>query len=445
MPAALAPIFAVSLLNTPQILVEMPIIGVLELPCMKKRESELEKLEKLVDSFSTMGNFTQMMRDTYSRLESKYVDVNSRLAQVNELLRKSLSERNRLAHYLSNILESLDSGVIVTDHTGAINVFNSAAERYTGAKAELALGKKYYDILCLESFTETEEFLQGEQKSGEMTLVGLDGQSVPVAYSVARLRRTQADDQAGMVVILYDLTQVKILEDHIKQVSTLAALGEMAATVAHEIRNPLAGISGFTALLLRDLKEGTESRRLVEKINGGVASLNAIVENLLDYTRSVSADKVDVDVLSVVREVVSDLKAGLGRESHAVRIESGTRTLNARIDPHLFRLIVFNLVKNAMQVNPEGGHVRLSVKKDGDNRLTLVVEDDGPGISPEVFAKLFTPFFTTKTNGTGLGLATVKKLTELHGGRVTAGNRPEGGAVFTVNIPDSAQGEPHET
>ena len=147
---------------------------------MDGRENELEKLEKLAESFLTMGDFTQIMRDSYSRLESQYEDVNTRLARVNELLRQSLSERNRLAHYLPNILESLDTGVIVTDQAGRINVFNSAARKYTGIEPADALGRNLHDIIDIGKARsdEASRLAAGESISGEILLRPTDGTSI---------------------------------------------------------------------------------------------------------------------------------------------------------------------------------------------------------------------------------------------------------------------------
>lgn len=414
---------------------------------MEQRENELEKLEKLAESLTTMGNFTQIIRDSYTRLESEYKDINSRLARVNELLRNSLSERNRSTHYLNNILESLDSGVVVTDYSGIINVYNAAAEKLVGAKAARALGKHYKEQLPFGPDIENQmsKLGPGISISGEMVLGPAETRQIPVAYAVTRLGQLSGDERPGLVIILYNLTEIKRLEDDIKRISTLAALGEMAATVAHEIRNPLSGISGFTDLLLRDLPPNSENRRLVEKIREGVASLNATVDSLLDYTRSICPDISDVDVIPIVEGAVSDVKADRNTAEHEFEVRPRSRKLTARIDPQLFRMVVVNLLKNAIQANPHGAKIKVTVSKSKSGEFRLTVEDNGPGIPDEAFEKIFTPFFTTKANGTGLGLATVKKLTELHGGRVTARNRPDGGAAFVVEIPNQDSGDYDET
>ncbi len=413
---------------------------------MGTRESELEKLEKLAESFASMGSITQMMRDSYSKLESKFEDLHSRLARVNELLRRSLAERNRLANYLNSILESLDSGVIVTDQSGIINIFNSAAEKYTGIKAQAALGRDYHGVMGEAASKEAADILQGRRTSvsGEREFRLSDGSVVPVGYSITWLRQFDDDKMGGLVEILYDLTEIKKLEDNLKKISTLAALGEMAATVAHEIRNPIAGISGFASLLLRDLDPGDKKRISAEKIKSGVASLEAIVENLLDYTRTVSPDVQDTEPSKLVEEAVNDFQEEKVKESHSITVECGSKSLVAKLDAHLFKQIVLNLVKNAVQAQPDGGRIKLKLMNGSSSSLILKVEDTGPGIPDDILDKLFTPFFTTKTNGTGLGLATVKKLVELHGGQVTAANIPGGGAVFTVEIPH-IEGGPNET
>ena len=409
---------------------------------MKDRDNELEKLEKLAESFSDMGDFTQLMRDSYIKLESKFEDLNSRLARVNDLLRQSLLERNRLANYLNSILESLDSGVIVTDQNGIITIFNSAAEKYTGFKTEKMLGKNYFEALGNAASSDASLILDGEKSavSGEKGILSTDGTILPVAYSITGLLQFGDDDMTGMVEILYNLTETRKLQSNLKRISTLAALGEMAATVAHEIRNPVAGISGFASLLLRDSNPMDPNRRLIEKISSGAASLEAIVGNLLDFTRDVSPCTKDVDFIKLVNETVSDFKDSDGYDNHHITLECELDRLVADIDPILFRQVVYNLLKNAVQAQPEGGAVRMKITRDKLAGLVFRVEDDGPGIPDDHFNQLFTPFFTTKSSGTGLGLATVKKLVELHGGRVIVANSSEGGAAFTIEIPASEGG-----
>lgn len=406
---------------------------------MGSRETELRKLEELAESFGDMGALTRMVRESYTMLESKISDENTRLARVNDLLRKSLEERNRLANYLNNILESIDSGVIVTDHESRIRIFNSAAERFTGITAGTALGRDYNEVLRTAASPEADRIIAGKlsSASGKKTLKPGNETEIPVAYSISRLRSFESDRMEGMVEILYNLTEVRELEENLQRMSTLAALGEMAATVAHEIRNPLAGIAGFAALLSRDLKDDPKVLETVNKIRKGVNALNNIVTNLLDFTKNVDPNRLEIDPAELIEETLDEVKLDLESRNHTFDFEKGSIKLRARLDPDLFRQIVFNLAKNAVQANPDGGHVKLKLSRSSSANVILDIEDDGPGISDDVKNRIFTPFFTTKTNGIGLGLATVKKLVELHDGRIEVSNKPGGGAIFTVNIPDT--------
>ena len=404
---------------------------------MEKYDNELERLEKLAKSFGDMGNFTQVMRESFSKLGTEFEDINSRLANVNELLRDSLEERNRLANYLNSILESVDSGIIVTDQNGVVNIFNSAAEKYTGISSSKALGKKYSIVLKKNASPEFDDVIAGKIKSanGEKNVTHKGRDDIPMAYSISSLKSNDSDDSTGAVEIIYDLTETKKLQENFKHVSTLAALGEMAATVAHEIRNPVSAISGFAGLLKRDLQDDDPNKETISKIISGVSVLNSIIENLLDFTKDVSPTLMEIDPVRLVKETVSEMQADSHARNHRFEIVNDKTKLNVRIDPDLFRQVIYNLTRNAIQSEPDGGDVKIIVGKSESKSLILKVQDNGPGIPDNIRAKLFTPFFTTKANGIGLGLATVKKLVELHGGRVKVDNGDNGGAIFTVEIP----------
>jgi signal transduction histidine kinase len=215
----------------------------------------------------------------------------------------------------------------------------------------------------------------------------------------------------------------------------LAALGEMAAGMAHEIRNPLGGIHLYASLLAEDVSDRPPSLQLVQKISAGVRRLEGLVSQVLAFTREISASIVEADLAEVVHEAVS-----LAQERiRARRIEAvveGPASMPVRIDPLLMGQAVLNLVLNAVEAMGEGKCLRVlySAPADGGRgtQLRLLVEDDGPGIAPAILDRIFNPFFTTRDNGTGLGLAIVHRIIEAHDGSITAANREEGGARFEI-------------
>jgi len=214
----------------------------------------------------------------------------------------------------------------------------------------------------------------------------------------------------------------------------------MAATVAHEIRNPLGGIASFANLLERDLETDDPSRRLVRKITEGVARLNRIVSSLLSYTRPLNLNTHPVDLMQTVEEAAAFFEIDLERKQQAVEIRRLflETPCVCQVDTEQFHQVILNLLLNATQAMPEGGTIELEVAQtsdaDGDWIVTRV-RDTGMGIDEELQEKLFTPFFTTKEDGTGLGLVTSRKIIEAHGGNIVVDSTPGDGTCFTIALP----------
>ncbi len=215
----------------------------------------------------------------------------------------------------------------------------------------------------------------------------------------------------------------------------LAELGEMAAGVAHEIRNPLGGIRLCAGLLERDLSKDPERLQLVGRIRTGVEQLDRIVREMLDFTRQMVLERREADPAQVAEEALGFALP----EGGALRVRREFAPgLKASVDVHHLRRALLNLLINAVEAMPQGGELGLVTAPallDGKPAVEVRVEDTGAGIAPEVLPKLFDPFFTTKAQGTGLGLAFVQRVAEAHGGSVEALNRPQGGAAFRLRLP----------
>ncbi len=216
----------------------------------------------------------------------------------------------------------------------------------------------------------------------------------------------------------------------------LAALGEMAAGMAHEIRNPLGGIQLYSSILAQDLVDRPESLQLVHKISGGVKRLEGLVSSVLQFTREISANVVNTDLAEVIEQAV-DLALPQLLARKVVCHVSGPHPMRVTVDPLLLGQAVLNLVLNASEAIDGGGTIDIffGPPLDDDNRqLRLLVTDSGPGIPADVLDRIFNPFFTTKETGTGLGLAIVHRVVEAHDGIITASNGETGSARFEIRI-----------
>ena len=419
---------------------------------------EAGDLRRLTEAFEHFTQKAAKLRGAYDRLKGHVKAGNRRLEETNVELRRKIEELDSTRAYLNDVLESMGSGVIAVDTRGRITTFNAAAEQMTGYARDEVLGRRYGELLpehddgppaILVSLETTRPHVVKERP-----LYRKDGGAVPVGVSSSPLRDANGA-VAGALEIFHDLTEVKALEERVRRADRLAALGEMAATVAHEIRNPLGGIEGFAALLERDLVEWPEKREMASQIVQGARSLNRIVASLLDFTRPVALKlrrarlgEIADAALGVVEQELGTVEQELGtveQELGTVEQEMGGQGPAvsivrdyaaddaATVDPEQVYRVVLNLVRNAWQAL--GGQGEIVVKTESDeDAVILRVCDTGCGMTAEVRARLFSPFFTTKETGTGLGLSIVRKIVLAHGGSIEVESAPGAGTTISVRL-----------
>ena len=397
------------------------------------------QLEDFTDSYILFQETTRRYREAYEELAAKFESLTLKLEETNVHLQQSLEEKDRVSNYLNNILASLSGGVLVVDLDGEITFFNQEAEDITGFEQQKVLGQPYAEIIGLEAgrpLSVLHTLDTGERlASREKELQRPDGSSITLGFSTS-LVRDQAGTILGALEVFNDLTEVKLLEAEVQRVQTLAALGEMAATVAHEIRNPLGGVAGYAGMLERDLAPDDPNRRLVHKITEGVGRLNRIVVSLLNYTRPLQLNVHPVNLVELVEETTAFFAIDIERSREDIRIERNypDGDLICRIDPEQLQQVILNLLQNAMQAMPAGGTIEIGLHAE-ENSSVLTVGDTGVGMDDEVREKLFTPFFTIKEDGTGLGLVTSKKIIDAHHGQIRVDSEPGRGTRFSISLP----------
>jgi len=220
----------------------------------------------------------------------------------------------------------------------------------------------------------------------------------------------------------------------------LASLGELAAGVAHEVRNPLGAIQLYSGLLRNECGQAEAALHLIEKIEAGIRAIDGVVQDALALApRSVTLKRCGVRAL-VARAQDVCLRT-LQARGATLKVELEDERAAVLVEPAAIQRVLINLITNAAEASPRGAVVRVHVSSEREGLVEIRVLDEGAGLPEDVIERVFDPFFTTKAHGTGLGLTLAHRVVEAHGGRLTAGNRPEGGAVFSVMLPSGAAGE----
>lgn len=276
-----------------------------------------------------------------------------------------------------------------------------------------------------------------KHEGGELTQRERELGAIIEAYNQVTEQLKQSHDRLGQEVVRLR-EELAGKNRQLRRRERLAALGELAAGVAHEIRNPLGGIQLFASLLARDLEDRPSEQRVVQKIIAGVARLESIVTDILEFGRPSKASFGEVSLARMIQEVV-ELAAPQIQQSR-VTVESPAQESECTLatDSMMLQRALLNLVLNAVEAagrSTESGRVEIALRCMDDENVVIAVKDNGPGIDPELLDRIFNPFFTTKDSGTGLGLAIVHQIAETLGGSVQASNNIGGGAVFSLRLP----------
>ena len=419
------------------------------------------EISRFVESYASFNRIINSLQRKYIELEGEFSAQNDRLASANRKL-VDLSERNLVANeFLGSILDSISAGVIAIDRNGRVTHFNRAASQILGIPRQAPLGRPYREVV-LPGKPVHANALRAAETGQDVTSVDKtvklpDGSRRHLSVSTTVLRDTQGQ-AAGAVEVLQDLTKIRKMEQELARLNTLAALGEMAATVAHEVRNPLNGIAGFAELLERDLEDSDPRKETAGKILRSVETLNSTVETLLTYSRIEEINRAEVSYEDFLETAVTQFQTENSERLGAIEIAvnsdraGGEPPFKVVLDRVLYRQVLFNVLDNAMRVLGEKGEIgirfsrlpRLEALMEYSDRLVLdigetvletTISDNGPGIKADDLERVFSPFYSTRPGGNGLGLAVAWKIIKAHGGEMRAEQRPEGGSLFRILLP----------
>ncbi|CAN5827883.1 ATP-binding protein [soil metagenome] len=375
-------------------------------------------------SFLVVGLLSARLAEQQSGSDVRLIAATQSLANL-----RALHER---------IVESIRSGVVTTDLDGRIFTLNAAAEEITGYHEKDVRGQA-----ASVFFGELTDYITNSARASktratsprfEADCLTAEGMRLRLGFSISPLS-SETGETTGMVITFQDLTHIRALEETSRRQDQLAAIGRMAASIAHEIRNPLAAMRGSIQMLRHEMQGEAPQTELMEIILRESDRLNRIITDFLNYARPRSASHAKVDIGELLHETFTLLRYSPEITEHqAVEDEVIGGPMIADADAEQLQQVFWNLARNALQSMPEGGSLRAQVSRNSKNRLRITFSDTGRGMSPAQVEHLFEPFSST-TGGTGLGLSIVYQIIREHGGTINVRSREGQGTTITIELP----------
>ncbi|MEA3486407.1 MAG: ATP-binding protein [Thermodesulfobacteriota bacterium] len=404
--------------------------------------TQAEKLPSLQQPFEDFDRATVRLQKTFADLEGKFENINRELDRKNIELQETLVEKERISSYLQNILESLTTGVVVMDMEGKTTMMNQCAETFTGFSREDTVGVNANLLFENKISSDSEgRFALKHFDSGLGEKIKLKERILEIFGSSVKAKN---GEETGKVIVLRDITRLEKLEEMVKRTEKLAVMGETAANIAHEIRNPLGSIELFASLLIKDLKD-KKNRDRASHIVSSVRDMDNKISNLLLFARDQKPPMKKVNVHNALKEIIVFSEQIIGKENIICSVnycENADPVIAGNAE--MLKQVFLNLMLNAMQSMSEGGNLYVETRISGGNdkkknfhnsNIEISFMDTGCGISTENIKKIFDPFFTTKGTGAGLGLAIVHNIVDIHGGSIDVENNKSGGATFNITFP----------
>jgi two-component system sensor histidine kinase PilS (NtrC family) len=378
-------------------------------------------------AFLVVGLLTARLTERQSRYDVRLKATTQTLANL-----RALHER---------IVESIRSGVVTTDLHGRIYTFNAAAEEITGYTPASVRGQDASILFgaLKEQIEESMSAARSGETSPRFECLTPDGLRLRLGFSIFPLS-AESGETTGLVITFQDLTQVRTLEETARRQDRLAAVGRMAASIAHEIRNPLAAMRGSIQLLRSEMNGDSSQAELMEIVLRESDRLNRIITDYLTYARPRAHVLVNVDVSELLHETFTLLRNSPEiRAGHVLEEDLPETPVVAYADAAQIRQVFWNLARNALQAMPDGGTLRAELQRKTTGRLRITFKDTGRGMSPEQVDRLFEPFSSTTVGGTGLGLSIVYQISREHGGTINVLSREGHGTTITIELPGERQ------
>jgi len=361
-----------------------------------------------------------------------------------EQLKETTKSLANLRVLHERIVESIRSGLVTTDLSGEIYTFNAAAAEITGYGSEEMIGKTVFSLfgnihLPIADSMETTETGDAPPRF-ETDILTPDGFAVRVGYNISPLV-SETGEKNGLILTFQDLTEIRSMEENVRRKDRLAAVGRVAAGLAHEIRNPLGAMRGAIQVLQSQTPPESSQASLMEITLRESDRLNKIITNFLTYARPRVNNFSETDVREALSDTYILLKHSPDvKENHRLETDLPDKPVFISADPTQLKQIFWNLARNAIQAMPDGGDLQIKLEEmPSRERIRILFEDSGLGMSPAQVEQLFEPFSNSTTGGTGLGLSIVYQIVRDHNGTINVKSREGSGTTITVELPTEAR------
>jgi PAS domain S-box-containing protein len=376
-------------------------------------------------------------------------EVNDRLGKKEEEIQRLGRELEDVKNFMESIFQSIGSGIMVTHVNDMITYINRAGERILGFSRGELIGKPLSSLSLREKQSVVQTLLNNPEdldtrKEGWMRKK--DGAEFPVGFSINN-HLDNRGESIGKIVIFRDLTSIYKIQEEILRMDRLVSLGKLSSGIAHELRNPLAGIKTTAQALGEEMTEEDPRREYLQRITKEIDRLNELLKTFFSFAKPQKLNLTPCHVRDIINEIIPFLIREIADKG--IHFEE-------KYDPHLPRIkadktqmhqVFLNLFLNAIQAMPEGGDLKIGVSSfvsaggDGprQNFIKAIVSDTGKGIPPHMIDRIFDPFFTTKPKGIGLGLSIAYQIINKHGGTIKVESQWEKGTSFVITLPENVE------
>lgn len=422
------------------------VLGILLADKLHSIKKEITRHEmRLLMTFMSHVSVAVENAVLYGGLERKVDLGQKQLEDMNEQLRQKVEELSEIRSFNESILQHLSGGIITCTKEGTITFVNSAGGEFLGWDEPELLGRSIHEVLCGVDHCTT-LFSKGEEGGfqGETEITKRSGEKVPVEIFLSPLKDKDGN-WTGNTWVFRDISGKREMEARMRRMDKLASLGQLASGLAHEIKNPLAGIGSAIQVLSSHINLDDERKEVVKEILQQVRRLDGTIRNLLSFARASQPKVLSTDASEIVRSVIFLVTQKVKSHQIEVSLNMPEGLPKILVDPQQIQQAVLNLVLNAIEAMPSGGTLEISLRekphahssKKEQRYVSLAVCDTGAGMDGSLLAKVFNPFYTTKPAGTGLGLSITQWIVEQHNGAIDVKSEHGKGACFTIDLPVS--------